>query len=95
MESIKKLAEIDKKSKTKIIDIGDKEGTTPLIYAINQGKIEIAKLLLDSGADVGVTDKTRNWNAVHHCAAVQHKNTKDMIDLLLKYAKKSTGKNFL
>lgn len=39
------------------INLANKEGRTPLHYAALQGNVEIAKILLENGADVNVADK--------------------------------------
>lgn len=57
----------------------ESDGSTPLLVAARAGSIEIAKSLLDAGADLGAGDN-ENSNALH-LAAVGGKQ--DMIDFLL------------
>ncbi len=52
--ALKKLLDYVDKSN---VDLKDKNGQTPLMYAVYQGHTESVKLLLNSGADVNLTDR--------------------------------------
>jgi hypothetical protein len=42
------------------VNLADRNGQTPLMGAFSTGRIDIAKLLIESGADVTVKDKSKN-----------------------------------
>lgn len=49
------------------INMQDKDGNTLLLYAVLDGKSDIAKLLIENGADCNIGDKS-NWTPLHHAA---------------------------
>ncbi|CAG7983898.1 unnamed protein product [Penicillium olsonii] len=52
-------------------DVVDKDGHTPLVYAVSKGHHDIVTLLLEHGASTNVTvrDDTFSWGAGHHLLA--------------------------
>ena len=62
---------------------------TPLIYAVGQGKAEVARLLLERGADPFKAD-SQGWNAIHMAAWCGHA---DLLDEMLAGAR-ATGHGF-
>ncbi|ORE07632.1 hypothetical protein BCV72DRAFT_205256 [Rhizopus microsporus var. microsporus] len=50
-----------------IVNAGDRDGTPPLVYAACFGKAEVAKVLIEAGADINVQDSSTN----HHESIVQ------------------------
>lgn len=55
------------------IDINEKdnEGRTSLIYALSQGYKDIAKLLIDAGADLNIVDKLNKMSPLHYSVMLQ------------------------
>jgi hypothetical protein len=39
-------------------------GSTALIWAARYGRVDCARLLLDAGADMNVTDRVRGWSGL-------------------------------
>ena len=60
--SVKKLA-----AKGVDVNARDEGGSTPLMRAAVNGNTDVAKLLLDHGADVNVQDR-HGWSALHFAA---------------------------
>jgi ankyrin repeat protein len=63
------------------LDQGDKGGRTPLMQAAINQRIDIMKLLLDSGAEPDIQDR-RRWSALHFAAQEQ---SADGIELLVSH----------
>ena len=42
------------------VNIRDKNGNTPLMYAVEKGNVDMVKVLIFAGADVNIQDKNRN-----------------------------------
>lgn len=62
------------------INIADNEGTTPLILAIQLGKLTLAKQLIELGADIKIADKQGN-TPLHYTAELSE--SMDFIKLLV------------
>ncbi len=60
----------------------DREGITPLGYAAQSGCLEIARMLLDGGAAVDLTDPHSNWTPLLRAAEGRHA---DVVRLLAKH----------
>lgn len=77
------------KGATSLLNIGDKDGVTPLMYSVvtttedPKNQTVATKLLLDARADCSLTDKTRGWSAVHHVAA---SGIEESLKVLLEHA---------
>lgn len=54
------------------INVTDKNGTTPLMYACAMGRVNLAKLLISNGAKLGATDKLRNRDSLGYALARGH-----------------------
>ncbi len=63
-------------------------GSTPLFFACDRGNLEIAKLLIDRGADVNVEDTFYHANAISWAAQKKHY---EIVTLLLDHGAKSAG----
>lgn len=57
------------KSYPQLINAGDLDGKTPLHYAAENNRLEIAHLLIDNGADVNVVCKYKSIELLHGAAA--------------------------
>ncbi|KAL4883890.1 ankyrin repeat-containing domain protein [Aspergillus karnatakaensis] len=55
-------------------DVRDHEGRTPLSYAAERNHVEVVRLLVGYGVDVGLRDSVRGWRALDW--AVQWKKTR-------------------
>lgn len=55
-----KIVELLLKSNTTKVDLADQDGFTALHFAAQNGNEDIAKMLLDRGANVNAQDKTKN-----------------------------------
>jgi len=54
------------------------DGTTPLMIAVRKGRSDIAQLLLERGADVGLSPVARDGMAIHWTSA-------ESLDVLLRF----------
>ncbi|KAF3015930.1 hypothetical protein E8E14_011618 [Neopestalotiopsis sp. 37M] len=54
------------------INVTDKNGTTPLMYACAMGRVNLAKLLISNGAKLGATDKLRDRDSLGYALARGH-----------------------
>jgi hypothetical protein len=63
------------------INVTDKNGTTPLMYACAMGRVNLAKLLISKGADVGLIDRLRHRDFIGYALARSH--YKLIVDLAL------------
>lgn len=61
------------------IDSRTRKGETPLMIAVKNGRADIVKLLIDSGADIGAKDDFE-YNAFHHSA---YQERADIVRILL------------
>lgn len=61
-------------------------GSTPLFFACDRGYVEIAKLLIDRGADVNVEDTFYHESALGWAVS---KNRVEIVKLLLDHGAKS------
>eukprot|EP01090_Pellita_catalonica_P021236 TRINITY_DN7894_c0_g1_i1.p1 TRINITY_DN7894_c0_g1~~TRINITY_DN7894_c0_g1_i1.p1 ORF type:complete len:428 (-),score=65.38 TRINITY_DN7894_c0_g1_i1:275-1558(-) len=57
-------------------------GNTALMLAIDRGKIEVAKLLVDRGANLEVRGQ-KGWTALHNAASGGEKGYKEVAEMLL------------
>eukprot|EP01119_Soliformovum_irregulare_P002871 TRINITY_DN1312_c0_g1_i1.p1 TRINITY_DN1312_c0_g1~~TRINITY_DN1312_c0_g1_i1.p1 ORF type:complete len:1707 (+),score=610.26 TRINITY_DN1312_c0_g1_i1:90-5210(+) len=76
------VMKIIKKSRAVVMST-DSQGKVPLHWACHYGRAQIAKYLLDHGADPNFQD-TNGWNSVHYAAKSPYNNV-DVMKLLLKY----------
>jgi len=75
-----------------LVRVRDKDGSTPLHWAAWKGHREVARLLLDAGAEVNARNKNRHWGTTPlHAAA--HGNQVDVAKLLLARGAKINAKN--
>ncbi|KLU90411.1 TKL protein kinase [Magnaporthiopsis poae ATCC 64411] len=75
------------------IDARDKDGNTALLLAVRFGHVDIAKLLLEAGAQASLPNK-RGETPWHWLVAIE--NPEDMFDLVkLLLNQSGTSKNFL
>ncbi|KAI8689182.1 hypothetical protein NCS55_00174600 [Fusarium keratoplasticum] len=56
------------------VDVTDKLGATPLMYAAAMGQIEVAKLLILRGAGPGLRDARRDWTFLDYAFVCKHWN---------------------
>ena len=76
----KKVGTVDRESATPHIDIEDRFGRTPLIWASLYGQGEMVRWLLQRGCDVHHADHS----GTTALAAAVHKRREDVIELLLR-----------
>ncbi len=75
-----------------IFVVGKDKGSTVLHLIADYQDIEIAKLLLEKGADINIRDKYGNnamWTAVLYCRGRYY----EMVELFMKYQPDITTKN--
>jgi hypothetical protein len=69
------------------LELRDKNGSTPLLYAAGNGETAVVKLFLDRGAKIEETDsdgRTALIAAACNCAAIDMPDTADSVRLLLE-----------
>ncbi|KAI8331501.1 hypothetical protein BC941DRAFT_403529 [Chlamydoabsidia padenii] len=71
------------------IDAKDEDGTTPLIYAVCFGKLEIAQILLTSGAKIDIQDSF-GWTALMWATNNNHDH---IVKILLEHGASSQTKS--
>ena len=64
----------------RLIDSGNLVGDTPLIRAVAAGRVDVSRLLIEEGADIGKKD-LMGGTALHKAAAMGHA---DLVTLLLR-----------
>ncbi len=70
----------------------DKDGSTPLHWAAWRGQVEVARLLLEAGADVNARNQNTHWGTTPlHAAA--HGNQAAVVQLLLANGADIRAKN--
>ncbi|KAI8970164.1 hypothetical protein BDF20DRAFT_889679 [Mycotypha africana] len=72
-----------------LLNVKDKDGTSPLIYAACFGKCKIVKLLIEAGADINIQDKL-GWTALMWAINNHHE---DIAKLLLDHGASSETKS--
>ena len=82
----KKLADVELAYKQRPEDINkpDEDDTTPLITAIIRDNVEIAKFLIDKGADVTYVPSNKDWGTALGYAVSSSKDYHELIDLLIQ-----------
>ncbi len=63
-----------------VVDTGDRDGTTPLMFAAHLGYTEIVRSLLDAGANINLKRKRYGLTALMLAASA---NSLDIVKLLL------------
>ncbi len=84
-DEIKKILE-----HTSDINLADKLGRTPLHYAAFNGDVEIAKLLLNKGANIDAPDTSKEWTPLFFSIFMKHE---DMVNLLINEGADQTIKD--
>src|SRR5690349_4766302 len=70
----------------------DADGSTPLHYAAWKGHTEVARLLLERGADVSLQNNNGHWGGTPlHAAA--HANQKAVAELLIAHGADVNGRS--
>lgn len=75
-----------------LVHARDKEGSTPLHWAAWRGQAEVARLLLEAGADVSARNQNTHWGTTPlHAAA--HGNQAAVVQLLLANGADTRARN--
>jgi len=64
----------------------DRNGQTPLHYAVDGGNLDTIHFILMDDCDVNVPDTASGWTPLLRCASMNGK--KEVIDLLIKFGAK-------
>ena len=90
----RRIEDVKKLIVNKVFDINqaDKLGRAPLHYAAFNGDIEIAKVLLEDGANINAVDKTKSWTPLFFAVFMKHK---EMANFLIGYGADKTRKDKL
>lgn len=62
------------------VDARDKEGTTPLMWAVNRGNLPLIQFLLDAGADVNAKDRVK----YNESTVLMYAQRVDVAEMLLR-----------
>jgi ankyrin repeat protein len=73
---------LDQEGSVRALGLRSSEGDTPLDYACTGGHIDIAKMVVNGGAEINSQDD-RGWSALHNSCTKKHKNGDELVQFLI------------
>jgi ankyrin repeat protein len=65
INAAKKLIQLSRSMDPKLLDNGDKDGITPLMFACDSENVDMVQELTKAGANITATENLRGWNSLH------------------------------